>query len=538
MKRKYNSIIFLLIASMMVSCFSDKGNYDYTDINEVVIDFEDGYEELLFGEEYEFSPTISSQVSENPDNYTINWYIGEDEVEEWRDMPSIKWDVDRVVKFVYLSVVITDKSNEMEYRGRIRIDVVGPYESYYSWMILSDNNGKSQLSYFSSVETDTKTRPGHVLFKTTNFFTDVYSGANGGAELGSGPLAIREHFREPIDWSEDIIGNVFIFQESGAVDLNGQNFEKEIDLTQAFDGGTPSGVTLMPGSTMDFVDFLSDTEGKLYMRVKRSSSVYNSEYYLQTPHEDDGEILEDCIVCRGYYKENRNGYTVIYDGKNKRLIHTPNSQEGYDENWRPEDFVREAGRINEFPASHAGADLTKIVPLNDFTGYDVLGVEMCADPKNTSTYGIFIVLKEQASGKILLQKVTLEGDGGNPAVMDIVLNELVGVPSTITTYALPIYSPQEYAFFADGNNLYMVDLNNITNGATIYYTFDAPITVINNKSNYNRHLAVGLEDGSFFILDVTGAKNNDLEDRVIYEADEKVGKIVDIQYKQIDHWNY
>ena len=56
-------------------------------------------------------------------------------------------------------------------------------------------------------------------------------------------------------------------------------------------------------------------------------------------------------------------------------------------------------------------------------------------------------------------------------------------------------------------------------------------------------MAVGLENGEFYILFIREAKNVAEEKKVLYPkgaypADQRVGRIVDIQYKQLDHWNY
>lgn len=90
-----------------------------------------------------------------------------------------------------------------------------------------------------------------------------------------------------------------------------------------------------------------------------------------------------------------------------------------------------------------------------------------------------------------------------------------------------------------------MDLNNIGDPVEPYKSFNAKITAMNAESPSNAHMAVGLENGEFYILQIWNAKNTPEEKRIIYPvgegaypADNKVGRIVDIQYKQLDHWNY
>lgn len=94
-------------------------------------------------------------------------------------------------------------------------------------------------------------------------------------------LHYRSIFGLQVDY-ETIIGNVCVFQESGAVDLSGESFEKQIDMVESFDGGVyPAGAIIYPGTFMDRVDVLADQKGQLYSRFRAVATVYNSEYFLQ-----------------------------------------------------------------------------------------------------------------------------------------------------------------------------------------------------------------------------------------------------------------
>lgn len=528
--RKTYFLFLLILTTQLVGCYEDKGNYDYKDIQEIEIKFktDEWSLNLIFGDKFTLETILSKDIKANSPDHKFTWFVNGETREGWNG-DKFEWVVDQVFKDGNITLEIEDTRNGMKYMQRIDADVVGPYESEYSWMILSDNNGKSQLSFFSCIETDLETLRDHVLFKETKFFEDVYTDANNGAELGSGPMRLQEHFTDDY-WTN---GNVFVFQESGAVDLSGVTFEKTIDMKDAFDGGVLPNI-LYPGSPMTYVEIISDIDGRLYKRVKKSAEVFNSEYYLQFPLQHEGEILEKCMVCRGYYESNRNGYAVVYDGKNKRLLYTQNPELEY--NWdiyEEEDFVLNAGRMFELPAGHNNADITKFVPLNDFTGYEVLSVEISAGsvPKASDDYGFFMLLRHEATNNLFIQRFELKGANGNPVVTDVKLIPVVGVPSIPTAHAFPVETPI-YVFFAVGTELYMMDIENPSKAATVYYDFDANITALNFKSDDNVHLAVGLEDGSFFIMDAVNAKNNkDIEKRVIYKSDKKVGRIVDIHFK-------
>ncbi|MFR7879896.1 MAG: hypothetical protein ACLU4J_27785, partial [Butyricimonas paravirosa] len=174
-----------------------------------------------------------------------------------------------------ISLEITDHKYGVSYLGYATLSVVGIYENARSWMILSEVGGKSQLSYFNMLEYDSEVD----TIISSRITLDVYGMSNDGAELGSGPIALQEHFREGVDWNENIVGNVCVFQESGAVDLSGVDFTKEIDMAEAFDGGTyPAGVILGPG--LSWIGRYCDrSKGRLYSRLKSVSTVYNTDYF-------------------------------------------------------------------------------------------------------------------------------------------------------------------------------------------------------------------------------------------------------------------
>lgn len=531
MKKIY--IAFLLfIAATTLGCYEDKGNYDYKDINELVISFGDKFNYTInFGEDLEIEPEFNFDIAENSPRYTYTWYVDGETRPEWNKR-NFSWTVDKVIKNKYVSLEVADLQMGIVYMNQSSLNVIGIYENEYSWMILSDVDGKSRLSYFSCLEYDEDKG----IFKDVKFYDDVYTSVNG-EELGSGPIAIQEHFRQQENWQDEIIGNVCIFQESGAVDLNGESFEKEIALAEAFDGGKyPDGAVIYPGTFMDRVDIVSDQKGRLYSRFKVSSIVYNSEYFLQTPlcYGDEKDPVEQCQVARGFYRANRTGYAFIYDGKNKRMLYTVNS--GYS------DELAGAGKLVALPACGENDKIDEIVPLNNMVGYELIKMKMFGF--GYPNYGYFLLLREESTSKIFLQIVKVTGSNGRPKIVEMKLHELKGLPGIPTVTGFSSDRP-EYAFFAVDKSVYLLDLNNIGDPVTLYKSFNFKITAMDAESHSNRHMAVGLENGEFYVLLIEGAKNLAEDKRVIYPVekgaypdDKKVGRIVDIQYKQLDHWNY
>lgn len=536
--KKINIICLFLSVAMASGCYKDTGNYDYTDINRIEIKFEKSYYNVTQGDVLELTPTYPDFVTNNAGNYEFTWFLNDETKPEWNTM-TFKSQMNEAMDRSDLVIEVKDKKTDVVYMNKTSVTVTGVYTNDDSWMILSDDGGKSRLSFLSVTEiVDQKSEKqpegsDQYYYEKERFIPNVFTG-----ELGNGPIALQEHWRESIDYgyTDNVVGNVCVFQKRGAVDLEGSGFTKEIDMKDAFVGKKypADNTVLYPGSFLQFTDIVCDQDGKLYSRLKLSQTVYNSEYFLQVPLKVSGEkeALEQCIVCRGFYARNRIGNQVVYDGKNKRLLYL---KDGSDDYYAPTEGAARIVPIEVSKDLEAG----DVVKLGDHSGYDLLHISECAATgKGSGNYGFFEVLKNIENNKTYIQKFVVSKDYySEPVIATIEKFEITGLPDTPVVCAFPTYRPTEYAFFAVGQDLYMVDLVN-KSGAELYYHFNSKITAMDYGSGGNVHLAVGLEDGSFFVLGAVGAKNIKDEHKLIYQSPEKVGKIVDIKFKNNSMWNY
>lgn len=514
--------ILCFLVMLFNACFEDKGNYDYENIHQLNVTFPEVIYNVTFGEMLDIEASLGSEMASDTSRYEYTWRI-DDEVLKNGNTRFLSWHADRIVKNGNVSLEVKDTKTGVVYSNRSRLNVIGIYENDYSWMILSDNNGKSQLSYFSCLEYDYDEE----AFVQTKFYEDVYANANEG-ELGSGPIALQEHYREGVDWNDEVIGNVCVFQKSGAVDLNGESFEKEIEMKEAFDG-YPEGIVLHPGTFMDFTDVLVDQEGRLYSRIKAVSTVFNSDYFLPEPLTFEGEVLEKCQIAYGYYRSNRTGYNFIYDGGKERMLYVLNNTNNYYSD------IEGAGRIEALPACGGNDNINHIIPLNDLSGYEVIRIVMFG--YSYPDYGIFMCLRDEVTDQIYVQLVTVTGSSGKPTVVEVKRYEVKGLPNTPQTATLSLSRP-DFVFFSVGPDVYLFSLNNPENPVRLYQHFDSPVTVVNAEAENGEHMAVGLENGEFYVLNIYRAHNIPADKRIIYHSDVKVGRIVDIKYKNLDHWNY
>ena len=76
---KYRYLLFLVLTCLFISCYDDKGNYDYVDINEVEISGiaqDKFYEKIAFVDTLKLYPEIKGSLyGSDADKYTYEWKI-------------------------------------------------------------------------------------------------------------------------------------------------------------------------------------------------------------------------------------------------------------------------------------------------------------------------------------------------------------------------------------------------------------------------------------------------------------------------------
>ena len=145
--KKINIACVIFSVLMASGCYKDKGNYDYTDIKRVEIQFDkiSSYT-ITQGDVLEVNPIYPDFVLANPDNYEFTWYLNDETRPEWNTM-NFKWQINDLMERGNLVIEVRDKSTDVKYMNRAMVTVNGVYTNYYSWMILSDDGGKSKLSF-------------------------------------------------------------------------------------------------------------------------------------------------------------------------------------------------------------------------------------------------------------------------------------------------------------------------------------------------------------------------------------------------------
>lgn len=161
------SILFGLTA-----CYDDKGNYDYHDINEVVVEIPETMIRLdrTGSVELVVEPDLKQTIVQNEDALRYKWYVGSKNAYMICDEPMEEctedshfhfYTEDKVFRMslessfqgsIALLLEITDMVTDTKYYQKHPIKVVHPFSD--TWFVLQSENGKGKLGAVDGIRED------------------------------------------------------------------------------------------------------------------------------------------------------------------------------------------------------------------------------------------------------------------------------------------------------------------------------------------------------------------------------------------------
>lgn len=524
MKNRYK-IGFLTALVALFGCFEDKGNYDYENINEIVIApfVAEGWT-ASYADTLKIKPEITFKGSSDESSLSYQWSFG-DLIKEGWNKRDFHWIADTAIR-ANLILRITDHRNGMVYMQTADYNVAAEFGTEGAY-VLSEKDGKSQLSFIKLIfDVDYGNRTSKV--KEAKIHQNIYE-ERAKEVLGQGPIGLHEHYFRT---SGSAAGTqLLVLQNSGVVDVVSSTMTKDIDLKQAFVGGAyPMGTYFNQASFMSYADVLIDQHGQLFSRIKLVANLFHSSYFFQEPLKFEDKVLKNCRLFNSVYKDDK--YTLIEDRDNKRFLAVldgkPVGNGGLDS--------ENAGRIVVVPGVPASAaDLPKgFIPLDNF------GDNVLIDGgyyRNSYGCGNFFMLFRTSAGEYVWQEFQVN-IGFNTIDMEI-LNArcgkvtLPGEPSIV--YPLQFQDASKDVFFAIGNDLYLFSRDTPEAGVKGYLTnLPGKIASINSETYMNRQGILALENDKVYVLDLGQPKNfQTWEQKVIFESPDKTkfGKIVSVKMR-------
>ena len=539
MKIIYITFLFLVTFNF-ICCYDDKGNYEYKQINDIEISFPDYNFEQVIGETFKLYPKFTYKYKDTANlNLSYKWAIGERVIGENRQLV---WQVDTNEQ-VEIALYVTNIDDNMVYMGSTIVRPTSIYTWYNSYLVLSEKNGKSILSFVRYDEKENAS--GETIYDefdrpvlVNQVYEDIYYNENKD-ELGSKPLFIQEHIAK-IFPSE---GHVIVFQEGGqgSVDLDGTSMKKDILLVESFSKGSyPADFHPTNAEMMTYTHLIENHDGKIYSKIKESYKLFQSGYYIHTPLMFENKEIRAHII--NSVLANDKPYTLLHsigttENPENRLLLVHDLQYSFTD-------VNVSGKVVALSEPTKGWP-ENFRPLTDLGNCQVINISQY-NTGNTKKPGYTMFLKN-SDGSYQYQAFELEREysgeklsypkktiAGKEQEMLISFPITSPIPLEECVFCNIASRQNEYIFIAYGKDIYFLDRTSPENGIRHYYTCKANVVDMDGREYYGEQLFVGLDNGGVLLLNSNNAKNITTNaEKFRWESGPEVdlGKIVDVTLK-------
>lgn len=512
----FGKLCLLAVAALAAGCYEDKGNYDYTTTGDDIVVFRlDTMEHVRLNWGYDEKIVIEpgykivhERVSENDLRY--EWSIDGKAVSAERILQIEPLHVGRHAG----SFTVIDAAREIRYSTIFTLLVTSSFSE--GWFILSDDGGRSLLSYVDLVDAST---PGELV-------RDVYGDVNG-EELGSDPRKIRlvayDGQQTSYEWE--------VLQGSGGVSIDQSTMTRVIDIGSEFVGGAaPAGFVPVDGFQRDGGSIVLSEDGKVY---QRDFSFYNgypvahSGKYGTTPVYFDGGMEIALMNGFDHFTNKSFGhipFALLYDRLNNRLL----SIYGYNVrgNVASRFGLFRALKIPEAASVKPGdTDPESGLAFPDVAGFGDYTVEAMGARVTYATVGVatastnYLLLRSAAEGKYYV--LSFDYKMNSESSVAIALKSFRPFPET------PGFGPESlfevciggsetifYTAGADNDTLWAYDI--LTGTGTPVYSAGARITALRPgvvaiptqfaayaKTIYKDRMLLGTAAGTLALLDMS-----------------------------------
>lgn len=149
-------LIYFILGLLVASCYDDKGNYTYQEVNTLDVSLNKVYSVRLDKDTtVTIIPQLSQSLQENEDNLEYTWlhsttnhnFYGHGKFDTVGLEKNLSFHIDPEVKNLayahYFRLNVYDRITDIEYPVNTTIELIKPYVG--SWMILHRKNGQTEL---------------------------------------------------------------------------------------------------------------------------------------------------------------------------------------------------------------------------------------------------------------------------------------------------------------------------------------------------------------------------------------------------------
>ena len=305
--------IFLIACTFygFTSCYEDKGNYDYMAMNDITVSVNTENDSYALGDKLSVTPELTFAMGQETSELSYTWTFDGQLISNERNLD---WNVDILGANKDLRLAVLDNTTGVTYFGEKIITVSSSFATD-SWVVLSEKDGKSMLSFLRYQTEDGKLKP--VVTR------DLYGVGNGGESMGSQPVSMYPHWTNRWD-GEDNTSWLWISQEGGqgAVDLSGSDWTREAVLSDLWLGNPPADFVPAGVIDMQVLTLAVSKDGKIYTRIKDSNLLFNSSQFLNRPltSDEEGLVTVDGSMI-AYSRFDEHGGLLLYDKNSHKYFH-------------------------------------------------------------------------------------------------------------------------------------------------------------------------------------------------------------------------
>lgn len=528
----------------LASCYEDKGNYDYKEINDIEISFSTGTPFYSLGDTIIAKPQLTFALGRESIDLDYEWTYDGHTVARSKDL---EWIADTVAQDKLLRLEVLDNSTGVSYFASNIISISTPYKRD-GWTILSEKDGNSMLTFMRNRSENGVLKP--VVTR------DIYQFINK-EPLGSQPISMYPHWVEQWDGEDKRISWLWIAQKGGqgAVDVSGSTYQREAQLSQMFLGGYPKDLVAKAVIDMQCLTMAIGEDGTIYTRVKENNLLFNTSRFLNTPLTSDAEgkmKIDGSMIAYAPFGEH--GGMLLYDKNSGQYLHVTDRL-SYNGTFN-------SGKILTLDVDEATyTNHPTYARLDNMKDYTVHYIGYCQSDR--FQYGrmmYYAVIEHKQTHKFYIQKFAVRDFSGSNTVTSLAttyedqsaapaeLGQLIDGTSKNSFSLFRYQDTWEYLFISKGNDLYIYYLSN--NKLYKCATFNAPIASIDTQFYNNQYIIVGLESGDAYILKGytydTSDENTidkyvinkgqtiqvtDVDGKFVLYREKDLGRIVQVMYK-------
>lgn len=373
--------IFLIILSFIfffVSCYEDKGNYDYVEVKKVLIQFIEPVYNIQKTKTLTISPVLESDIGDES-SFEYSWEINGTTVSTEKNLNYVV--VENVIDESYLCrFTVINGANMTKFYQEFSLNVTTPYTKGLV-VLLESNENIPVVDFITVDENDIYTEIVHDVYKLEN-----------GVSLEGKPLQI-----EDVNWT-DWPGDLFIHTTRGAHCLI-SNFMKN---ATTFDGSS----MLSPIENFEMVSIdlynYNDAgygatigkDGRIYP-MRDMDQLFSLPSLYPCPISDDlansheYELSEHFIAITVGWGNNPSGL-LTYDNKSKRFLRFMSVSGTGDKNQMARVQLKdEIGGIMFYMNSvNYNSGFCSLLHDGSYSGWQVIPLHSATYDDNTSVYNM------------------------------------------------------------------------------------------------------------------------------------------------------